>query len=142
MTTDKLTLLYSKSKGEISKLINNLEDFSADMKRIADYHKIPVEYIFLQCRNREICDARQCLTALVRKRYDLHQTGRLMGGYDHTTVINSCRSVSNRYDTDYDFRMFFDTLNHYKKEQKKKLHKIETATFPLTTALGLKSLSA
>ena len=34
----------------------------------------------------------------------LKQIGRLLGNRDHTTVINSIRNVSNRCETDMDFR--------------------------------------
>jgi len=34
----------------------------------------------------------------------LKQIGRLLGNRDHTTVINSIRNVSNRCETDKDFR--------------------------------------
>ena len=141
MTTDKITILYSKNRAEINKLLNNLREFEPDIIRIAEYHKIPMDFIFLPCRNREIVDARQCLTSLIRERYNLHQTGRLTGGYDHTTVINSCRAVSDRRDTDKEFNSFYKSLTHFDKASKKRKVYIEPPVYPTCfTSLAFKPL--
>ncbi|MCQ2344566.1 MAG: chromosomal replication initiator protein DnaA [Paludibacteraceae bacterium] len=75
------------------------------MQRIYDvvcsHYKIDTEAIISKARSHNISEARQVAMYLARTKTDisLASIGSIMGKRDHTTVLYSCRNVSNIMDT-------------------------------------------
>lgn len=67
---------------------------------------VPVEAIKQRSRKRELLEPRQVsMWWRVRHTRDsLSRIGELLGGYNHSTVINACNQVSNLLETNKQFR--------------------------------------
>ena len=83
------------------------------VKKICDYLNLPVGWVISNSRKREYSEARHIICDMLY--HDMHLTqkeiGELLGGRDHTTVINSINAIK---------RWCFDT--HF-RENYLKLHK-------------------
>jgi chromosomal replication initiation ATPase DnaA len=79
---------------------------------VAEYHGVTVEHMKEVSRRRSIVLPRQQATYAMRvKGYTLAPIAEYFY-QDHTTVINSIKSVRNSMDTDPDYRVEIDNILH------------------------------
>lgn len=94
-------------------------------QEIADAFHVPVEYLFIKTRKREIVNARQVYVYLLKNtpvlpidtygyvekkdHYSLNRIGFHVG-LDHATVIHCVKAVTNFYDTERWYRQLIDNL--------------------------------
>lgn len=76
--------------------------FKVIKKVVCKYLDIPIEYIDLKTRKREIVKARQLCHYFANKykKGSLATIGYAFGKKDHATVLHSCSTVNNLMDTD------------------------------------------
>lgn len=55
--------------------------------------------VISKCREKELVDARNIYSKIMKDRYDipLKEIGNILGGRDHTTIINNIRNFNNLY---------------------------------------------
>lgn len=98
---------------------------------------IPEEVLFLKCRKREICNARQAYVYLIMTT-DLEKADKVQAkrrkspsalakhiGQDHATVLHSLKVVSNYKDTEVFFSDLIDRLNKGLKDGTVEMPEIE-----------------
>ena len=75
------------------------------IKEVCRYYHIEEDQIRGQSRSRDILNARQIAMYLIRRMtsLSLDETGKLFGGRDHSTTLNSVTKVENRMKTDNTF---------------------------------------
>lgn len=90
-------------------------------KLVAEHFDVPVETLQGKTRKRSIVIARQLSMYLAKKLTDksLKAIGETFGGRDHSTVIYSCRTVSDLMETD---TIFKDTVFDLEKKIKMSLN--------------------
>ena len=77
---------------------------------VADEFNIPrtifMEYILQNTRKEEVVRPRQITQALIKHttRRTLAQIGNQYGTKDHATILHSCRTLQNEYDTNRGYR--------------------------------------
>ena len=79
---------------------------------VAKVYAIEPEMLFVKIRSRSIVEPRQiCMYILCKfKKLRLKEIGDFFGGYDHTTVIHSCNTVTNMLDTDPEYISRFEKV--------------------------------
>lgn len=90
-------------------------------KLVAEHFSLPVEKLQGKTRKRQVVIARQLSMYLAKNLTDksLKAIGETFGGRDHSTVIYSCRTVSDLMETDVIFK---DTVSELEKKIKLSLH--------------------
>lgn len=75
-------------------------------REIENYYDKPSGICQVNSQQREVVGVRQLAHYFARllTRFSYIEIGRQIGGKDHATVIHSCRTVNNMYDTDRYFR--------------------------------------
>lgn len=92
--------------------------FDIEMKSISEYYNIPKEHILLKSRKREIVDARHCLAVIMLRGMSTVRIAKILGYKDHTTITHSKKKIKDMYDTDSNFKTFFNILsNHHPFEK-------------------------
>ncbi len=88
---------------------------------VAEHFSLPVEKLQGKTRKRQVVIARQLSMYLAKNLTDksLKAIGETFGGRDHSTVIYSCRTVSDLMETDVIFK---DTVSELEKKIKLSLH--------------------
>ncbi len=88
---------------------------------VAEHFSLPVEKLQGKTRKRQVVIARQLSMYLAKNLTDksLKAIGANFGGRDHSTVIYSCRTVSDLMETDMIFK---DTVAELEKKIKLSLH--------------------
>ena len=88
---------------------------------VAEHFSLPVEKLQGKTRKRQVVIARQLSMYLAKNLTDksLKAIGENFGGRDHSTVIYSCRTVSDLMETDVIFK---DTVSELEKKIKLSLH--------------------
>jgi chromosomal replication initiator protein len=88
---------------------------------VAEHFSLPVEKLQGKTRKRQVVIARQLSMYLAKNLTDksLKAIGATFGGRDHSTVIYSCRTVSDLMETDVIFK---DTVSELEKKIKLSLH--------------------
>lgn len=88
---------------------------------VAEHFSLPVEKLQGKTRKRQVVIARQLSMYLAKNLTDksLKAIGANFGGRDHSTVIYSCRTVSDLMETDMIFK---DTVSELEKKIKLSLH--------------------
>lgn len=80
------------------------------MTEVCQYFDLPKHKMLSRCRKREIVFPRQLSMALIRKlctAMSLADIGRTFNHRDHTTVLHSCKLVSDLRETDTDINNTF-----------------------------------
>jgi len=74
---------------------------------------VSMDDINLKTRRREVVQVRQVAMYFAKKytRNSLSVIGSGIGGKDHATVLHSCKTVNNLYDTNKHFRSHIDELD-------------------------------
>jgi len=90
-------------------------------KLVAEHFSLPVDKLQGKTRKRQVVIARQLSMYLAKNLTDksLKAIGQNFGGRDHSTVIYSCRTVSDLMETDVIFK---DTVSELEKKIKLSLH--------------------
>ena len=87
-------------KGVFANHAAGTENISAEdiQKMVADYFDVKISELKSTCRAKPIVTARQVSMFLIKKFLDasLVEIGRLHGGKDHSTVINSLKRIENQ----------------------------------------------
>jgi chromosomal replication initiator protein len=88
---------------------------------VAEHFSLPVEKLQGKTRKRQVVIARQLSMYLAKNLTDksLKAIGENFGGRDHSTVIYSCKTVSDLMETDMIFK---DTVSELEKKIKLSLH--------------------
>jgi len=92
-----------------ARYLNLVSDATIDsvVDVVCDVYCVDKELLSKKIRKRQIVEARHVISwILVRKiGVSMSNVGKnVLGGRDHTTIINSVRMFSNLYDTDENFR--------------------------------------
>lgn len=82
------------------------------MRLVADHYKLRITDLRARTRTKPIVVARQVAMWLIKKHQDksLVEIGRLMGGKDHTTVINAIRRIDTNLQKDSDLKRSIEDL--------------------------------
>lgn len=69
------------------------------LKEVCLYRKMPVRAVLSEDRSRDVVAVRHEAAYWMRAKagLSLPQIGRIMGGRDHTTILNSCISYANKH---------------------------------------------
>lgn len=91
-------------------------DHTDIINAVCDEYKINREVLNIRKRLRLISEPRQVAMCLLRrynwKGMTFKEIGSLFGRYDHTTVLYSCQTVENLFDTDPRYK---EIVNNIKK---------------------------
>jgi chromosomal replication initiator protein len=82
-------------------------------KIVGEYFGISTEKLNTSNRAREVVQPRQICMYFAKKytKMPLAAIGDLCGGKDHATVLHSCRTISNLYDTDKKMKLDIDEID-------------------------------
>lgn len=82
------------------------------MKLVSDHFKVRISDLKSRTRTKPIVVARQVTMWLIKKHQDksLVEIGRLLGGKDHTTVINAIRRINLHLQKDSDLKRDIEDL--------------------------------
>ncbi|MCI0614467.1 chromosomal replication initiator protein DnaA [bacterium] len=118
-TGQEITLEFAK---DALKDLIALQDKSINIENIikttADYYKIRVADLLSAKRSRSITRPRQMAMALAKEltNQSLPEIGRVFGGKDHTTVLHSCRKITELRESDAkiseDFKNLYRILSN------------------------------
>ncbi|MCB0394517.1 MAG: chromosomal replication initiator protein DnaA, partial [Bdellovibrionales bacterium] len=103
---------------ELAKKVLAVNDDTATMtsedilKLVSDHFKVRISDLKSRTRTKPIVVARQVTMWLIKKHQDksLVEIGRLMGGKDHTTVINAIRRINLHLQKDSDLKRDIEDL--------------------------------
>jgi chromosomal replication initiation ATPase DnaA len=91
-----------------------IKDLNPEMlvKKICSYLNLSVGWVISNSRKREYCEARHIICDMLYHDLQLTQieVGKLLGGRDHTTVINSLSKIE-QWCFDTDFRSHYIKLH-------------------------------
>ena len=79
---------------------------------VCDYFKIPTEQLSLKTRKHQVVQARQ-IAMFLSKKYSnasLAAIGQQCGKKDNATVHHACKTISDRLETDKQFRVMFSDI--------------------------------
>ncbi len=81
-------------------------------KLVCDFFSVPYEELRMKVRRRDIVKARQITMFLAHQHLNasLKEIGSKLGGFDHTTVIHSCKTVSDLMQSDPSYKQEVDDL--------------------------------
>jgi len=105
-----ITLEFAKDAlKDLLALQDKLVTIDNTQKTVADFYKTRLSDLLSHRRNRSIARPRQIAIALSKEltNHSLPEIGDAFGGRDHTTILHSCRKVSElrkleqRFDDDY-----------------------------------------
>ena len=87
---------------------NSVKEVSVEyiINIVCDYFNIPVEQLSLKTRKHQVVQARQ-IAMYFSKKYSnasLASIGQQCGKKDHATVHHACKTVSDRLETDRQFK--------------------------------------
>ena len=88
--------------GLINPMLKTKEDCAREIVRIvANYFRVEEESVFEKNRKHKVVLTRQISAYIIKHQFkmSLVDIGKLFGGQDHTTIINSIRAINNYIDT-------------------------------------------
>ncbi|MDR0420064.1 MAG: chromosomal replication initiator protein DnaA [Prevotellaceae bacterium] len=108
-TKSKKVITVEMAMNIIDRLVNSSKrEISIDkIKRtVCDYFGLSLDAIYSKVRKREIVQARQIAMFFARNltKHSLAQIGAEVGGKDHATVLHSCKTVEDLYETDKTYK--------------------------------------
>lgn len=90
---------------------NTLKEVSVEyiINTVCDYFKISADQLALKTRKHQVVQARQIAMYLSKKysNASLAAIGQQCGKKDHATVHHACKTISDRLETDKQFRVMF-----------------------------------
>lgn len=112
----KITMKY------FSKLIN--VPVEVVIKETCDVYKIDTSEIVRRTRKKDVCSARHTICWVLVKKFGMSRSAvakKVLGGRDHTTIINSLHKFDNLYETEDTFKdkadLILDNLTAWRKEK-------------------------
>jgi len=98
-----------KRNAETRKVVSNAEIIE---KAIGSILGVSPEMLRMRTRKRQIVEARQMAMYFYRAKtpHSLSKIGRLLGNYDHATVVHACKTVGNLVETNAEFREKFQRV--------------------------------
>lgn len=83
--------------------------------RACSYFEITFNELIRRKRYRSLVEKRQMLLCLLRDNSSMSLTeiGVMFGGFDHTTVIHSVKTISNLVEVEDSYREYFRGLNRF-----------------------------
>lgn len=89
-------------------LRNSVKEVSVEyiINVVCDYFTIPIEQLAMKTRKHQVVQARQIAMFLSKKysKASLASIGKQCGNKDHATVHHACKTVSDRLETDRQFK--------------------------------------
>lgn len=111
-TLYRVRILINKIK--IENEVKNSNTLSIDyiLIVVCDYFNLSPEMIHAKTRKREIVKARQIAHYFSKSltKSSLATIGAKIGGKDHATVLHSCKTVNNLFDTDKRYRFQIEEI--------------------------------
>lgn len=82
------------------------------LKNVCDVCEIDPEKLMAKTRTRNVVKARQIAMYLLRKKtsLSLKQIGSFFGGFDHGTIIYSCKTVENLMESDPQYNILVSKI--------------------------------
>ncbi|MGY6561846.1 MAG: chromosomal replication initiator protein DnaA [Luteibaculaceae bacterium] len=113
---NKKAITLDLARQMIDKFVKNTaREVSIDyiQKVVCDYFDLNIELMKSKTRKREVVQARQIAMYFSKKltKNSLANIGLHCGGKDHATVLHACRTVTNLYETDKEFRGYVEELD-------------------------------
>ncbi len=114
LMNEKVTL--ETAKDSLKDLINKDANIKITPERIVavvcEHMNISENDIKSKKRSQDIATARQIIMYLLRKYtlLSLKSVGNTVGGRDHTTVMNGCKRVEEKYNNEESFKNTIDTI--------------------------------
>jgi chromosomal replication initiator protein len=99
----------------LQKVKGNTCAFEHIIKMVCDEYGLTEKAVMSKTRRQEIIKARQIIHSLLRynfKKLSLSKIGRRCGNKDHSTVINSCKSVMNQVETNKFYREEYEAFDN------------------------------
>jgi len=92
-----------------ARYLNLVSDATIDsvVDAVCDVYCVDRDLLTKKIRKRNIVEARHVISWILVRRIGVSMSNvgkNVLGGRDHTTIINSVRMFSNLYDTDENFR--------------------------------------
>lgn len=114
-TFNKKEITIDLAKEQIKNLVNNQkQDISITkiQKIICEHFNMDTKVLQSKTRKREIVQARQVAMYFSKNLTDnsLASIGAQLGGKGHATVLHACKTVSNLYDIDKNFKQTIDDI--------------------------------
>lgn len=93
---------------------NSVKEVSVEyiINIVCDYFNIPVEQLSQKTRKHQVVQARQIAMYLSKKysNASLASIGKQCGNKDHATVYHACKTVTDRLDTDKQFKIMLGEI--------------------------------
>lgn len=85
--------------------LSGVEAVRAIADVVCDYYRMSFERAIQKCRKRELVKVRQIIMFFCRefKKGTLKEVGKVLGGFDHTSVIHSAQTIDEMVATDADY---------------------------------------
>lgn len=114
-TLNRKAITVDLAKQMIDKFVKNTtHEISIEFiqKVTADYFDISIEKMNSRTRKREVTQARQIAMYFSKKLTSASLTiiGQECGKRDHATVLHACKTVTNLYETDKQYRSWVDEI--------------------------------
>lgn len=94
------------------------------VRETCEVYKIETSDVTRKTRKREVCSARHTICWVLVKKFGMSRTAvakKVLGGRDHTTIINSLQKFDNLYETEDIFKekadLIMDKLKSWRKEK-------------------------
>lgn len=112
---NKKTITLDLTKQTIDRFIrNSVKEVSVEyiINVICEYFSLPIEQLSLNTRKHQVVQARQVAMYLSKKysNSSLAAIGQQCGNKDHATVHHACKTVSDRLETDKQFRIMLEDI--------------------------------
>ena len=112
---NKKTITLDLAKQTIDRFIRSyVKEVSVEyiINIVCDYFNIPVDNLSLNTRKHQVVQTRQVAMYMAKKysNASLASIGKQCGNKDHATVHHACKTVSDRLDTDKQFKRMLDDI--------------------------------
>ena len=112
---EMLAAVYNKEAVRNRHKMDNVDILEGVTKIVCQYFELEIEQVKAKGRNRENLCARQIISYIIRRDYEREISLMMLGAFfnqDHTTQINSVRTVQNYIDTDLEFRVIINEISN------------------------------
>lgn len=111
---EMLAAVYNKAAASNLPKMDNVDILEGVTKIVCEYFELEIEQVKAKGRKRENLRARQIISYIIRQDYEREISLMMLGAFfnqDHTTQINSVRTVQNYIDTDLEFRVIINEIS-------------------------------
>jgi chromosomal replication initiator protein len=90
------------------------------LDKVCNHFNVEQQHVFSKSRKRDFVMVRQISMYLAQKytKMPASRIGKLVGGRDHSTVIHSCNTISQRLKVDHAFQSEIDSIEQSFKIKK------------------------